>query len=71
MTNLIQSKTLEQTNRKGNDKTNAMQSIGEKTNIPAHIVGFDALQKNLKWSCAACDGDSSTGCLSSTGECYR
>lgn len=24
-----------------------------------------------KWVCNACDGDSSTGCLSTTGECYR
>lgn len=24
-----------------------------------------------KWTCDACDGNSQTGCLSSTGECYR
>lgn len=27
-------------------------------------------QKN-RWYCGACGGSSSTGCLSSTGECYR
>lgn len=28
-------------------------------------------QLQYKWSCDACGGTSDTGCLSSTGECYR
>lgn len=28
-------------------------------------------QKRYKWSCGACGGSDDTGCLSSTGECYR
>ena len=31
----------------------------------------DVSTQKKYWTCDACDGSSSTGCLSTTGECYR
>lgn len=49
-----------------------MKEILKKIEIESKEI---EIQKNSTpkkyWSCGACGGSSSTGCLSSTGECYR
>ncbi|TAE75276.1 MAG: hypothetical protein EAZ85_02830 [Bacteroidetes bacterium] len=53
-------------------KKNTMKkSIEPKSSQKKVAIETKILKEHRKWTCAACDGNSQTGCLSTTGECYR